>query len=181
MLKAGDRFENPDTGASFEVLRAPADADDVLDLHRVVKPRTGKTLPHVHLDYVERFLVESGRARAKVDGRTVSLGPGEELELPAGTDHTNPANAGEQDLIMRHVFQPVSRFILAYIETLGQLMRENRTNRQGDLPVSVIFAIADETDAQSFAAGLPKGLQRAVLAPLIGRYARMRGYDLRIP
>ena len=181
MLKVGDQFENPQTGAKFEVLRTPAVGENVLELRRTVRPRTGKTLPHVHLDYVERFVVESGSAAAKVDGRTVSLGPGEDLELPAGIDHTNPANAGDQDLVMRHVFEPVSRFILAYIETLGELMRENRTNRQGDLPVSVIFAIANETDSQSYAAGLPKGLQRSVLAPIIARYARARGYDLRLP
>jgi mannose-6-phosphate isomerase-like protein (cupin superfamily) len=181
MLKVGDRFENPQTGASFDVLRAPGNGEDVLELRRIVTPRTGKTLPHVHLDYVERFVVESGSARAKVDGRAVSLGTGDELKVPAGTDHTNPANAGDQDLVMRHVFEPVSRFILAYIETLGQLMHQNRTNRQGDLPVAVIFALANETESQSFAAGLPKGLQRRVLAPLVARYARARGYDLRLP
>ncbi|TML75458.1 MAG: cupin domain-containing protein, partial [Actinobacteria bacterium] len=115
MLKVGDRFENPDTGTSFEVLRAPAAGENVLDLRRVVKPRTGKTLPHVHLDYVEKFVVESGQARAKVDGRAVSLAPGDELEVPAGTAHTNPANAGDDDLVMRHVFEPVSEFILGYV------------------------------------------------------------------
>ena len=181
MLKVGDRFENPDTGASFEVLRAPAAGENVLDLRRVVKPRTGKTLPHVHLDYVEKFVVESGQARAKVDGRAVSLAPGDELEVPAGTAHTNPANAGDDDLVMRHVFEPVSEFILGYVETLGQLMRQNRTNRQGDLPVSVIFALANQTDSQSFAAGLPKGLQRSVLAPIGAWYVGLRGYELRVP
>jgi hypothetical protein len=43
-----------------------------------------------------------------------------------------------------------------------------------------ISSVADATDSQSFAAGLPHGLQRSVLAPLGARVARLRGYELRI-
>jgi mannose-6-phosphate isomerase-like protein (cupin superfamily) len=181
MLKVGDRFENPRTGASFEVLRAPGDDERVLDLRRTIKPGTGKVLPHVHLDYVERFVVESGQARAKLDGRTVRLGPGDELEVPLEGSHVNAWNDGSADLIMRHVFDPVSDFALGYVETLGHRMRAGRTNRQGENPLIAVFAIADATDSQTFAAGPPRGFQRRAAAPLGAAIARRRGYDIRVP
>src|SRR5919204_6359655 len=158
MLKPGDRFENPRTGASFEVLRAPSDGERTLEVKRVIQPGTGRTLPHVHFDYVERFAVEQGCAEAKLDGRTVELGPGDEFEVPLESSHVNPYNRGAEPLVMRHAFEPVSDFALGYVETLGHLMREGRTDKQGEVPVPAAFAIADATDSRTFAAGVPQWL-----------------------
>jgi hypothetical protein len=60
-------------------------------------------------------------------------------------------------------------------------MREGRTNRQGEVPLLAAFAIADETDAQTFAAGVPPVFQRKFVAPLGAGLARPRGYDLKLP
>ena len=181
MLKAGDRFENPRTGASFEVLRAPGGGERMLEVRRVVKPRTGRVLPHVHTDYVERFVVESGRARAKLDGRTIALRAGDALEVPTGGTHSNAWNDGDEDLVMVHSFDPVSDFALGYVETLGHRMRAGKTNRQGENPLLVVFAIAHATDSQTYAVGPPRPLQRNVTAPLGAWIARMRGWDVRLP
>ena len=181
MLEAGANFTNPRTGASFEVLRAPGAGEESLELRRVVKPGTGRTIPHVHMDFVERFVVESGRATARLDRRRVELGPAETLDVPPGSSHVNPWNTGTEDLVMRHVFEPASDFALAYVETLGHLMTEGRTDRQGEAPLSAAFAVAHHTSSQTFAAGLPHGPQTAVLAPIGARLAKLRGYGLRLP
>lgn len=181
MLQVGARFTNPRTGASFEVLRAPGAEQRVLELKRVIKPGTGRTVPHVHEDFVERFAIESGRATARVDGRSMELGPGEQLDVPLGSSHVNPYNKGGEDLVLRHAFDPASDFALGYVETLGHLMSAGRTDRQGEAPLLVAFAVAHHTRSQTFAAGFPHGPQTAVVAPLGARLAKLRGYELHLP
>src|SRR5689334_11076340 len=117
MLRTGDIFENPRTGASFEVMHAPAGGDGRLEIRRVIKPHTGKALAHVHMDYVERFVVDSGWATAKLDGSEVALGPGDEVEVRIEQPHVNAYNAGDEDLVIVHGFEPASDFALGYFET----------------------------------------------------------------
>ena len=181
MLHVGDKFDNPRTGASFEVLRTPTESDGALEVRRVLVPGTGKTLAHAHHDYLERFSVEAGEATAKLDGRTLKLRAGDELTIPVGERHVNAYNSGAEPLVMRHLFEPVSDFALGYVETLGQMMRDGRADRQGELPLLAVFAIAHETDSQTFAAGIPHAVQRSVLAPMGARLAPMRGYELSLP
>jgi quercetin dioxygenase-like cupin family protein len=152
MLSVGDRFENPRTAATLEIVREPSDGGGVLEVRRTIKPGNGRTIAHVHRDYVERFVVEAGEAVAKVDGRELRLGPGEELEVPVGHRHVNAYNAGAADVVMRHAFEPASDFALGYVETLGHLMREGVVDRQGEAPIIGAFAIADATGSLTFAA-----------------------------
>ena len=181
MLQTGDRFTNPKTGAGLEVIRAPGPDEQSLELRRVVKPGTGRTVPHVHMDFVERFVVESGRATAKLDGRRIELGTAEALDVPPGHRHVNPYNTGTEDLVMRHVFEPASDFACGYVETLCHLMTEGRTDRQGEAPLIAAFAVAHHTRSQTFAAGLPHAPQTALLAPIGARLAKLRGYRLHLP
>lgn len=181
MLRPGDKFVNPRTGASIEVLRAPGDGERGFEVRRVVKPGTGKTIPHLHADYVESFIVERGHAAARSGGRKRELGPGDELAVPAGGKHMNPWNPGDEDVLMRHVIEPASGFALGYVETLCHLMLEGRTDRQGEVPLSAAFAVAGATRSQTFAAGLPRGLQTSVLIPLGARLRRLRKYELHLP
>jgi mannose-6-phosphate isomerase-like protein (cupin superfamily) len=181
VLSVGDRFENPRTAATLEVVRVPSDGGGVLEVRRLIKPGNGKTIAHVHRDYVERFVIEAGEAVAKVDGREVRVGPGEELEIPVGHRHVNAYNAGTADLVMRHAFEPASDFALGYVETLGHLMRESGVDRQGEVPVLKAFAIADATGSQTFAAGVPDGLQRAALFRVGALIARLSGTRLHVP
>lgn len=181
MLTTGARFTNPKTGASFEVLRAPGPGERILELRRVIKPGTGRTVPHVHMDLIEGFVVESGKAKATLDHRAVELGPAEALDVPPGRAHVNPYNRGTADLVIRHSFEPASDFALGYVETLGHLMTAGRTDRQGEAPLTAAFAVAHHTRSQTFAAGVPHGPQTALLGPIGARLAKLRGYDLRLP
>jgi mannose-6-phosphate isomerase-like protein (cupin superfamily) len=180
MLQAGTRFTNPKTGASFEVLRAPGPEGRTLELRRVIKPGTGRTVPHVHMDFVERFVVESGQATARLGRRRVALAPAETLEVPPGRGHVNPYNKGTADLVLRHSFEPASDFALAYVETLGNLMMEGRADRQGEAPLTAAFAVAHLTQSKTFAAGLPHAPQTALLAPIGARIAKLRGYQVHL-
>jgi mannose-6-phosphate isomerase-like protein (cupin superfamily) len=174
MLQVGDRFENPRTGATLEVVRLPAADGDAFEIRRVMKPGAGKNVAHMHLDFVERYVIESGRAAVKVGGERRELGPGDEAEVPAGTSHENPSNIGADDLVVRLAFEPGTEFALRFVEEAGRLTREDRLTRQGELPLLATFAIAHATDAQSFAAGPPVGLQRRVFVPLGAALGRRR-------
>jgi mannose-6-phosphate isomerase-like protein (cupin superfamily) len=177
----GDRFENPKTGTQFEILRAPGDGEDALEIRRQSKPEKGKVLPHVHLDYREHFVIEDGTATARLGGRTVALGPGDEFDVPVSESHVNPYNESNADLVYRHSFEPASEFALGYVETLGHLMREGRADRQDEVPLPAAFAVANATRSRTYASIAPHGLQRSLLFPLGARLARMRGYELRLP
>jgi mannose-6-phosphate isomerase-like protein (cupin superfamily) len=181
MLRAGDRYEDPSTGAKFEVLVAPEGDERRLELRRVMRPGTGKVVAHVHLDGVERFVVESGIATVKLGRRRLVLGPGEEVEVPVGTAHVNAYNEGNADLVMRHAVEPANDFVLGYFETLGRFMREGRADRQGELPLAAAFAVGDATNAQTFAVGVPHALQRAAVLPIGARIARAKRYELALP
>ena len=181
MLRVGDRFENPGTGAVLEIVRTPDGGPAPLEVRRVLKPGTGKTLGHLHRDYVERFVVESGRATARLDHRTVMLDAGDELEVPIGSVHVNAYNGGEEDLVMRHSFEPASDFALGYVETLGHLMRARASDKQGEVPVLAAFAIGHGTHSRTYAAGMPDALQRRLLFPIGAALSRVRGYELHLP
>ena len=43
-----------------------------------------------HLDYLESFEIVEGTATIVLDGRTISAGPGERVEIPVGVPHRNP-------------------------------------------------------------------------------------------
>jgi mannose-6-phosphate isomerase-like protein (cupin superfamily) len=181
MLSPGDRFENPRTAATLQIVRAPSNGGGVLEVRRTIKPGNGRTIAHVHRDYVERFVVEAGEALARVDGREHRLGPGEELEVPVDHSHVNAYNAGTADLVMRHSFEPASDFALGYVETLGHLMREGAVDRQGEVPVIRAFAIAHATGSRTFAAGVPDALQRTVLFRVGALVTRLRATRLHVP
>lgn len=181
MLRAGERFEDPGTGASLEVLEDRQGGTGSLELRRVIKPRTSPARAHVHLDYVERFMIEAGRAKAKLNGRALELVAGDAVEVPIGHRHVNPYNPGDEDLVERQIFEPASDFALAYFETLGHFMRAARTDRRGELPVLAAFAVAHATRSRTYAVGPPPALQRGVLFPLGARLARLRGYEVRLP
>lgn len=181
MLDVGARFTNPKTGASLEVLRVPGPHERILQLRRVIKPGTGKTARHVHMDFVERFVVEAGQARAELVGRPIELGPAEAFDVSPKRVHVNPYNAGSEDLVIRQAVEPARDFSLGYFETLGHLMTQGRTDKQGEVPLMAVFALAHRTRCQTFAAGLPRAAQRALLAPLGACLAKLRVYDVRLP
>jgi len=180
VLSVGDRFENPKTGAVLEIVRAPGDGDTALELRRTIKRGNGKTLAHVHRDYTERFVVESGEALAKLDGREHRLGPGDELEVALGQRHVNAYNAGVEDLVLGHAFTPASEFALAYVETLGHMMRAGAADKQGEVPVLAAFAIGRATRSRTYAAAVPEALQRGLVFPLGAALTRIRGYQLQL-
>jgi mannose-6-phosphate isomerase-like protein (cupin superfamily) len=166
------RWTNPRTGAWIEL---SSDGDDTV-LERVMTPHTGKADPHRHLDYVESFEVLEGTATLVVDGRTISAGPGERVEIPVGVSHRNPYNETDADLHLRHRAAPGSPFVDAFVSALGHHMEQGTVNKQGEFPQLQLFVTLHGTRGQSFFPGIPIAVQKPVLA-LAAALGRLRGYE----
>jgi mannose-6-phosphate isomerase-like protein (cupin superfamily) len=176
MPASGRTWKNPRTGAWLTWL---PDGDDGL-LERVMKPHTGKADPHVHLDYVESFEIIKGTATIEVDGRTITAGPGERVELSPGTPHRNPYNASDGDLRLRHRASPGGTFVESFVSALGHHMENATVNGQGEFSDLQLFVVLHGTRARSYRAGIPVALQRLVIAlgALVGRMRGLRpSYD----
>ena len=166
----GRSWTNPRTGAWLTWLPHGEDAE----LERVIKPHTGKADAHVHLDYVERFEILAGTATIEIDGRVVTAGPGETVELPVGTGHRNPYNVTDSDLRLRHRASPGGPFVEAFVSSLGHHMESDTVNEQGEFSDLQLFVVLRGTRAQSFRAGIPVALQKPVIA--LGAWiGRLRG------
>ena len=176
MPASGRSWTNPLTGAWVTWL---PDGEDAV-LERVLKPHTGKADAHVHLDYVESFAIIAGTATIEIDGRVVTAGPGETVELPVGTGHRNPYNAGDSDLRLRHRASPGGPFVEAFVSALGHHMENGSVNKQGEFSNLQLFVVLHGTRAQSFRTGIPVAVQKPVLAlgAFVGRLRGLRpSYD----
>jgi mannose-6-phosphate isomerase-like protein (cupin superfamily) len=172
MPASGRTWKNPRTGAWVTWL---PDGDDGV-LERVMKPHTGKADPHVHLDYVESFEIIAGTATIEVDGRTVTAGPGERVELSPGTGHRNPYNASDSDLRLRHRASPSGTFVESFVSALGHHMENDTVNEQGEFSDLQLFVVLHGTRAKSYRVGIPVALQKPVVAlgAFVGRRRGLR-------
>lgn len=172
----GRTWTNPRTGASLTWRTEGADAV----VERLMRPHTGKADAHVHLDYVESFEILEGTATTELDGRTVTAGPGERVEVPPGTPHRNPYNATDSDLRLRHTASPGGAFAEAFVSSLGHHMENDTVNAQGEFSNLQLFVVLHGTGARSYRARIPVALQKPVIAlgAALGRARGLRpGYD----
>jgi mannose-6-phosphate isomerase-like protein (cupin superfamily) len=178
VLTRGQLFVNSRSGAQLEVTRVPRIAGDaadaVLEVRRVLRPGMGFPVAHVHLDLEETFRVEAGIADATIGRRRLRLARGDELVVARTTPHMNPCNRSREDLVLLQTFDPGTESACRFVETLGDLLSRGRDFR-GDLPPVAAMALFGATDAQTYARGVPRSLQRWVVYPLAGPVARWRG------
>jgi quercetin dioxygenase-like cupin family protein len=167
----GDVYENPRTGARMEVV----ETEPKLVVRRTLKPGQGRIMKHYHLDFVERFTVESGTATVKLGRETRTLEAGDEIAIPIKGAHMNPYNEGDADVVMLHAFEPPDAFAVAFVDTYGRLLTNDTVTRTGEMPLPVAFALQGETDGETYGYGPPRAFQKRVVAPLGAAYARRRG------
>ena len=77
-------IDAPGIGIRFEILRSDP---ELLEFDAVGRSRGFIEGYHVHLHQSERFEVIEGSLRIVMNGRDHVLGPGETIEVPAGTPH----------------------------------------------------------------------------------------------
>ena len=175
MLPVGKRYESARTGGWFQIVER---TDQRGSLERLLKPGSGHADPHFHLDFTQTWEAVQGEGLIEAEGEQRPFRSGDREVMTPGRPHRDPWNPGPGDLVVRGIFEPIPPFIEAYAEALAHHFREGTTNEQDEMPLLQIFAIAAETDGQSYRAGIPVALQKATL-PLASRIARLRGFPTR--
>lgn len=172
MLGTGSRHVNPRTGGTLEVLEA---TPEVLRFERLYKPRTGRANPHLHLDFVHSWEVTSGRGRFELDGEDRDLGAGEQATVELNRPHRDLFNPYAEEALARFEIRPRNEFVATFFETMVWFFELGRLDAQENIPQFQLFVILHATKAQSFAAGPPIALQKALL-PALAVVGRLRGY-----
>lgn len=174
-MEVGEVFANPRTGAMMEILAWPEIAGPgLLQIRRVLRPGMGFRVPHIHLSIDETFCVEYGVADIRIGHRTGRLCAGQQFRVPRYEVHLGPRNRSTNDLVFLQSFEGArSGAAKRYVETLAKFLTEER-EVHGDLPPLVAAAVFAGKDQQTFAPGLPQGLQRKVLFPLAKTYEERR-------
>jgi len=104
-----------------------ADGEDVVVEIRVEPGGDGP--PHLHPSQEERWTVQSGRVRFKVDGRRSVPEPGVEVVVAAGVRHSFK-NIGGGEARMRAVVHPAGE-IEAFLTEGAELARAGYYTRRG--------------------------------------------------
>lgn len=159
MVTAGSTLESPPIGQTITFIRTAADSDgEELQIEAVMGP--GSFIPaHRHLRQEESWEVLSGVATFRVARRTIVLGPGETLTVPAGVAH-GFRNRTAEPVIVRATLRPALRAEDLF-ERLFRLGAQGKVNRLGAPgPRTTASLIRGFREEFFYLAGIPVALQR---------------------
>src|SRR5690242_5324696 len=130
MAKSSELLEIPELGIEVRVVESGADTGGARCAFEITgRPRGFLTQEHAHALQTERLEPLSGAMKVVMDGRSHVLGPGDVLEIPPGTPHTQePMGAGAGAVRITHTPAGPSE---AFLEKLAALSRDGRLLRSG--------------------------------------------------
>jgi mannose-6-phosphate isomerase-like protein (cupin superfamily) len=99
------QLHNRHSGERLNVTRGRKDGREVLYLEGVLPPHSEGPPMHVHVNQDEGGEVISGQLSAIVDGKSITLGPGERAFFPRGVRH-RWWNAGDEPLVFNGTAEP---------------------------------------------------------------------------
>jgi quercetin dioxygenase-like cupin family protein len=159
-VKAGDVLEMPPLGMRIVFLQTAEDTGgELLEYEVHGRPRGFPAQGHVHPRQTERHEVVSGSLLVKMHKQSRVLGPGESVEIPAGTAHRHYA-AGTGD---GHVLVQLRPALHTedLLERLAELSASGAITKQGyPKPGAMAGLILDFPD-EGRGARPPESLQRA--------------------
>jgi mannose-6-phosphate isomerase-like protein (cupin superfamily)/uncharacterized protein YndB with AHSA1/START domain len=126
VAKSGDVLEVPALGVRVEVRQAD---DEVFEFDVVGRARGIIAAEHIHVSATERHEVIEGAMNLKLDGVDHILGPGQSMEVPAGTPHTQRPH-GDGVGRVRVTLRPGGG-AGEFLERLADLSATNGFNRFG--------------------------------------------------
>jgi len=174
MIRTGDTIENPITGERVTFLATSADTgSEAAVIETVVQPEGFVAAAHVHPAQSEGFAVAAGQLGLKVGRKKMTLGPGEDATVEAGTAHRF-WNAGEEPVRFVCEVRPALQFE-SLLETMFALAADGKTGRKGmpgPLRLAVIAKAHFDTVRLPFP---PAWIQKAGLA-MGNPVGRLLGY-----
>ena len=150
MSRCGDVYENRVTGEYAVVLRGSEDRGDGPGIaHLKARPGAAVVGEHVHPHIVERFTVLRGRLDAKIAGKVMQLGPGEQVRVAAGIAHDWWNSSATEDA---HVL----------VEVAPAPGSEHIDSNRFEMLIGMLFGLAN--DGKVDRKGRPFPLQGALIA-----------------
>src|SRR5689334_2964147 len=169
------RLENRHTGERLTMRRVQRDGETGLHLKGSLPPHREGPPMHVHFLEDEEGRIHSGTVSVVLDGRQISLGPGESTSIPRGTPH-RWWNEGNEPLEFEGYARPVVD-LDRYLQAMFEIMNAGTDGRP---PLFYLAHAALRHRRTQAALVLPRPIQ-AILFPLVvalgtvlGRY---RGND----
>lgn len=164
---------NSVTGDTIHFWSSPMLGDGAELVFRTTLPAFAIGAPaHVHEAMSESFEVESGTLAVDLGkGETRLLGPGERIELAPGTPH-GFHNPTAQETIFVTAANPgleLERFLRAMYAMANSGLTDANGAPRNPLAMAAVLAHVD-----MILAGVPRGLQRALVGPLAA-LARLTG------
>jgi mannose-6-phosphate isomerase-like protein (cupin superfamily)/uncharacterized protein YndB with AHSA1/START domain len=172
MASAGDVIENPVTGQRI-VFEATAreTKGELLRFRSSGEPQGLLAQEHVHPRQSERHEIISGQMVLSVAGQERLLGPGDVVDVPAGTPHRT---IGRGPVEVRFEVRPALRQEML-VETFSGLARDGKVSTRGAPNLLQLAVIAREFEQENHGTRPPLAMQRALLGPLAA-VGRRRGY-----
>ena len=167
-------IDNPATGDRITFLSSPLMGDPGQLVFRTVLPAHAAGSPaHEHGGLDETFRVESGVLAFELDGRSMTLRPGDSVHVPAGVSH-GFRNATAEPVVFVSEVTPGAGFE-RFLRGMYGLAAAGRTTAAG-MPKDprALALLLGEADLTLTA--VPRGLQ-AVLGAVLKAAARLSGVD----
>jgi quercetin dioxygenase-like cupin family protein len=138
MATRDESFKMPD-GSVYIVRRPAAESDGAfVEMEFVLPPGCVPPPPHIHPDQVEEYEVLEGRFEVVVEGRWLTLGPGDSASVPVGALHTFRNRSGEA-VRVRNRHRPAMRFE-EFIERTCRTLQAAGVTRKRDPRVALYLS-----------------------------------------
>jgi uncharacterized protein YndB with AHSA1/START domain len=177
VAKSGDVLEVPALGVHIEVRQAD---DGVFEFDVVGRARGFIAAEHVHVGATERHEVIEGAMNLKLNGVDHILCPGQSMEVPAGTPHTQLPH-GDGDGRVRVTLRP-GGITGEFLERLAELSASGGFNRFGYPKLvpgaEIIRDFGDEAHASNPPVPVQRAFSRAVLATASNEYRFVDEWDV---
>jgi uncharacterized protein YndB with AHSA1/START domain len=187
MANTGDVLDMGPLGCRVQLIRTAAQTDgELVEFDVLGRPRGFLVASHVHTGQVESYVVMAGSLQIVENGLEHLLGPGETMDVPAGTAHRQVPGDKSADGHVRVQVRPAGS-TQAFLERVAAMCAAGEFNRFG-FPKAVAGArlvadFGDEGHAAHPPLRVQKALSRLVLrtAGLARPYVFVDEWDVAAP
>jgi mannose-6-phosphate isomerase-like protein (cupin superfamily) len=185
MARSGDLIEGPTVGQKIRFEATGRENNGELTIcHHFVQPKPHSIGPplHIHKTQAEHYRIISGRFGVHSDGTDYVMGPGEDIEVPAGVPHYW-WNDGPEEAHVILEFRPAET-IDVFFETLFGLSRDGKLNverHEGKEPTarpdSLVQAVVLSYEHGIYICDVSAFVQRLFFPPMVlfGKAIGIRG------
>lgn len=175
MAQSGDVLEHPITREKFIYLKTARDTGgELFQFDFYGQPGAFAAAAHIHPRQSEKFTVLSGTLTARIAGKELHKGAGDDVVIPAGTPHVW-WNAGDDELHMLVDYRPALR-MENFFEAFFGLAQDGKVSRKTGLPNLVQMAIVLRAFRHEVILAQPPRLVQTLVFGALAPIGKLLGY-----